>query len=63
MYRIIRYVQETRDYGLKFHSREAYGLFKPSVKVIMLVKGKQEELFMDILCVSVEYQLHGKAKV
>ena len=40
-----------------FTQKEAHGLFKPSVT------GKQEEVFMDILCISVEYQLHGKAKV
>ena len=63
IYRIIRYVLEMRDYRLKFHQKEAHGLFKPSVTVILLETGKQEECFMDILCISVEYQLHGKAKI
>ena len=59
MYRIIRYVLETRKYGLKFIQKDAHGLFKPLVTVTLLKTGKQEEVFMDILCISVEYQLHG----
>ena len=46
-----------------FTQKEPSDLFKPSVTVIMLEKWKQEEVFMDILCISVEYQLYGKAKV
>ena len=60
MYRIIRYVLEMRYYGLQ---KEIHGLFKPSVTVILLKTGKQGEAFMDILCSSAEYQLHGKAKL
>ena len=44
-----------------FTQKEAHGLFKPSVIVILLETGKQEEVFMDILFISVEYQLHRKA--
>ena len=55
------YKQETMDSS--FTQKEAHGLFKPSVTVILLETGKQEEVFMDVLCISVEYQLHGKAKV
>ena len=43
--------------------KEVHGLFKPSVTVILLETGKQEKVFMDTLCISVEYQLIGKAKV
>ena len=46
-----------------FTQKEAHGLFKPSVTVILLETGKQKEVFMDILCISAEYQLHGKTKV
>ena len=45
-----------------FTQKEAHGLFKASVRVILLETGTQEEVFMDILCISVEYQLHGKAR-
>ena len=53
--------QETMDSS--FTQKEIHGLFKPSATVILLETGKQEGLFMDTLCISVEYQLHGKAKV
>ena len=43
--------------------KEGHGLFNHSVTVILLETGKQEGVFMDTLCISVEYQLHGKAKV
>ena len=46
-----------------FTQKEAHGLFKPSVTAIELETGEQEEVFMDILCISVEYQLHGNTKV
>ena len=46
-----------------FTQKEAHGLFKPSVTVTFLETGKQEEVLTDILCISVEYQLHGKAEV
>ena len=46
-----------------FTQKEASDLFKPSVTMIMLEKWKQEEVFIDILCISVEYQWYGKAKV
>ena len=39
-----------------FTQKEAHGLFKPSVTVILLETGKQKEVFMDILCISAEYQ-------
>ena len=62
MYRIIRYVLETKRYGLPFYPKRC-SWFIPSVTVILLETGKQEEVFMDSLYISVEYQLHGKAKV
>ena len=46
-----------------FIQRDVHGLFKPSVTVILLETEKQEELFMDTLYISVEYQLHGKVKI
>ena len=51
------------DMGSSFTQKEVHGLFKPSVTVILLETEKQEEVFMDTLCISVEYQLHGKVKV
>ena len=48
---------------ISFTQKEAHSLLNPSVTVILLETGKQEEVFMYILCISVEYQLHGKAKV
>ena len=45
-----------------FTQKEAHGLFKPLVTVILLETEKQEEMFMDTWCISLEYQLHGKAK-
>ena len=53
--------QDNRDSS--FTKKEIHGLFKPSVIVILLETGKQEEVFMDTLCISVEYLLHGKVKV
>ena len=53
MYRIIRYVLETKEYGLKFHPKRSS----------WMETAKQEEVFMDTLCITVENQLHGKAKV
>ena len=50
------------DMDSSFTQKEVHGLFKPSVTVILLETGKQEEVFMDTLCISVEYQLHRKAK-
>ena len=47
MYRIIIYVLETKRYGLKFHPKDDHGSFKPSVTVILLETGKQEEVFID----------------
>ena len=46
-----------------FTQKDVHGLFKPLVTVSLLETGKQEEVFMDTLYISVEYQLHGKAKV
>ena len=43
-----------------FTQKDVHGSFKPSVTVIMLEAGKQEEVFMDTLYISVEYKLHGK---
>ena len=48
---------------LNFIQKDVHGSFKPSVTVILLETGKQAEVFMDTLYISVEYQLHGKAKV
>ena len=44
--------QENMDSS--FTENEVNGLFKPSVTVIVLETGKQEEVFMDTLCISVE---------
>ena len=56
MYRIIRHVQNMDS---SFIQKDVHGLFKP----LVTGTGKQEEVFMDILYISVEYQLHGKVKV
>ena len=45
-----------------FTQKEVHGLFTPSVTVILVETGKQEEMFMDSLSISVDYQFHGKAK-
>ena len=55
----MRWKQEDMDSS--FTQRDVHGLFKPSVTVILLETRKQEG-FMDILYISVEYQLHGKVK-
>ena len=62
MYRVIRYVLETKTYGLKFYPKDVHGSFKHSVTVILLQTGKQEEVFMDILYTFVVYLLYGKRK-
>ena len=49
---------ETRDYGLKFYPERSSWFIQALVLVILLETGKQEEVFMDILCISVEYQLY-----
>ena len=54
--------QKQKDIDLNFIQKDVHGSFKPSVTVILLETGKQEEVFMDTLYTSVEYQLHGKAK-
>ena len=46
-----------------FTQNETCALFKPSVTDILLETGKQEKVFLDIVCISEEYQLHGKIKV
>ena len=51
------------DMDSRFTQKDVHSLFKPSVTVILLETGKQEEVFMDTLYISVEYQLHGKVKV
>ena len=48
---------------LRITQKEVHGLFMPSVTVILLETGKQEEVFMDSFSISVDYQFHGKAKV
>ena len=47
MYRIIRYVMETKRYGLKLYPN--HGSFKLSETVILLETGEKEEVFMGIL--------------
>ena len=37
-----------------FTQKEIHGLFKPSVTVILLETGKQEVVFMNTFCISVE---------
>ena len=51
-----------KNMELSFTQKEVHGLFKPSMTAILLGVGKQEGVFMGTLCVSLEYQLHGKAK-
>ena len=63
MYRIIRYDWKQATMDSTFTQNKIHDLFKPSVTVILLETRKQEEVFMDTLCISLEYQLHGKAKV
>ena len=52
-----------KDMDYKSTQKDVSGSFKPSVTVILLEIGKQEEVFMDTLYISVEYQLHGKTKI
>ena len=51
-----------KRYGLIFYPKRCSWIIQAFMTVILLETGKQEEVFMDILSNSVEYQLHGKAK-
>ena len=65
MYKLIRFVLSTKDYGLKFKlikSIRKWVLKALSVTVTVQVTRKQGLAYMDMLYISVEYQLLGGAK-
>ena len=42
-----------KDMDIHFIQKDVHGSFRPSVSVILLETGKQEEVIMDILYISV----------
>ena len=63
MYRFIRYVLETKRHGLKFYPKRCSWIIQAFSDRDFAGGKEMRIVFMDILYISVEYQLLGKAKV
>ena len=60
MYKAIRHVLPTREYGLKFELRKA--IIKWALKALSDSEFASDKVFLDTLSIFVESQLPGKAK-
>ena len=63
MFRIIRYVLETKRYGLQFYPKRCSWFIQALSDSDFAGDRETRKVFMDTLYISVQYQLHGKAKV
>ena len=65
MHKLIRFVLSTKDYGLKFKLIKSIRkwVLKALSDSDLQATGKQESVCMDMIFISVEYQLLGEARV